>query len=97
MTLYYVKDEGFYRMKVNTFGIGKSTPKIRRKVVKAIIYILGPKYIKFPSSKDDIIETINAFEKKFEFPQVIGYVDGHIPILQLSGNAQGFYYKIKYS
>ena len=33
MTLYYVKDEGFYGMKVNTFGIGKSTPKIRRKVV----------------------------------------------------------------
>lgn len=85
-------------MTANTFG--KSTlPKILREVVQAIIDILGPNYIKFQSSKDDIIETINAFEKKFGFPQVIGCVDGtHLPILQPSANAHDFFcYKTKYS
>lgn len=85
-------------MTANTFG--KSTlPKILREVVQAIIDILGPNYIKFRSSKDDIIETINAFEKKSGFPQVTGHIDcTYIPVLQLSANAQDFFcYKMKYS
>ena len=96
ITLYYLKDQGSYGMKANTFG-KSPLPQILREVVQAIIDILGPNYIKFRSSKDDIIETINAFEKKFGFPQVIGCVDGtHLPILQPSANAHDFFcYKTK--
>ena len=43
MTLYYLKDQGSYRMTANTFGIAKSTlSKILRQVIKAIIDILEP-------------------------------------------------------
>ena len=50
ITLYYLKDQGSYGMKANTFG-KSPLPQILREVVQAIIDILGPNYIKFPSSK----------------------------------------------
>ena len=49
--LYYISDEGHYRKIANAFGIGRPTvSKIVRKVAQIITTILGPRYIKMPST-----------------------------------------------
>ena len=49
MTLYYIKDQGSYRMTANTFGISPSTLSVLlRQVCKSINEIMGPKLINFP-------------------------------------------------
>ena len=83
ITLYYLKDQGSYRMTANTFGVSKSTlTKTLRSVCEAINSILGPKLIKFPTTTvEEIRDAALRFEEKFRFPQAIGCIDGtHIPI-----------------
>ena len=48
---------------------------------------MGPELIKFPTTEADLKELISNFESKFDFPMVIGCVDGtHIPIKQPQEN-----------
>lgn len=98
--LYYLKDQGSLRMTANTFGVSRSTVSISlRKVCKGICEHLGPLYIKFPSTEEELIEHAGRFESKFSIPQVIGCVDGtHIPIRMPSENHHDYFcYKMKYS
>ena len=100
MVLYYLKDQGFYRMTTNTFGVSLSTLSISiRSVCRAINSKLGPELITFPSTKEEIQDVVVRFEKTIGFPQVIGCVDGtHVPIRQPLENPQDYYcYKMKYS
>ena len=53
MTLYYIKDQGSYRMTANTFGISPSTLSVLlRQVCKSINEIMGPKLINFPYTRE---------------------------------------------
>ena len=100
MTLYYLKDQGSYRMTANTFGVSKDTMSVViRSVCTTINEVLGPRLIKFPATEQEIKDAVFRFEDKFGFPQAIGCVDGtHIPIKQpLDSPHDYFCYKMKYS
>lgn len=50
-----------------------------------------PVCVEFSISKHDVTEGTGHFLQKFEFPQVIGSIDGtQIPIKQPSKNAHGY-------
>ena len=56
-TLYYLSDEGRYRKVANAFGLGKSTvSEIVRRVCAVISIVLGPKYIKFQKTENEVKE-----------------------------------------
>ena len=100
MTPFYLQDQGSLRMTSNAFGVAKSTASVTiRKVCNALVKVMGPELIKFPTTEADLKELISNFESKFDFPMVIGCVDGtHIPIKQPQENAgEYFCYKMKYS
>ena len=100
ITLYYLKDQGHYRMTCNNFGI--SLPCLSRTtkaVCATIILVMGPEYLKLPKNVDEIKDLISRFENRFGFPQAFGCLDGtHIPIRQTIENSQDYFcYKMKYS
>ena len=100
MVLYYLKDQGSLRMTANTFGVSVATVSVSlRMVCHAITKHLGPLYIKFPLTKEEIKASAALFEEKFGLPQVIGCIDGtHIAIMQPSENPHDYFcYKMKYS
>ena len=84
MVLYYLKDQGSFRMTANTFGVSIATVSSSLRIVcKAINEELGPRLIKFPSTVDELKAASALFESKFGFPQAVGCADGtHIPIKQ---------------
>ena len=100
MVLYYLKDQGSYRMTANTFGVSISSLSVSvRSVCRAINKKLGPQFICFPQTKKEIQDVTTRFETKFGFPQVIGCIDGtHVPIKQPVENPGDYFcYKMKYS
>jgi len=100
ITLYYLRDQGSMQMTSNTFGIARCTVG---QVVKEICGILskdlGPKLVKFPVEKDEVLESAFQFQQRFGFPQAVGCINGtHILIKQPSENAHDYYsYKLCYS
>lgn len=100
IVLYYLKDQGSFRMTANTFGVSLATVSCSLRIVcNAICKRLGPLFINFPSTKEEIKEASARFESKFGIPQAIGCVDGtHVAILQPSDNPHDYFcYKMKYS
>ena len=100
MVLYYLKDQGSFRMTSNTFGVSLASLSVSlRLVCFAINDIIGPEMIKFPDTTESVKKAVTLFESKFGFPQVIGCVDGtHIPIKQPNENPHDYFcYKMKYS
>lgn len=88
-TLYYLSDESHYRKIANAFGIGKSTiSNIIRRTTFVIKNILGPKYIKMPSTEDEVKDSVEKFFLHFGFPQCLGAIDGtHVDIRQPEENS----------
>ena len=59
------------------FRIGRSTvSNIVRDTCEAIWVKLCPLYLKTPSSEEDWLEISNEFMREWNFPHVIGAVDG---------------------
>ena len=99
ITLHYLKDTGSITVTANAFGVSRSTVSSTfRTVCIAINTYLGPRYLKIPTG-DSLNSTVNSFEEKFGFPQVLGVVDGtHIPINKPKEDSQSYFsYKMKYS
>ena len=71
-------------MTANTFRVSISTVSLSlRMVCDAIAERLGPLYIKFPSTGEELQKSANRFLLKFGPPQVVGCADGtHVPIIQ---------------
>ena len=100
LTLYFLKDTGSIRMVANAFGVAKSTVSIIvHDVCQAITSYLGPKYIRLPTTVDEMRELIVKFESRHGFPQAFGCVDGtHITIIQPLENSHDYFsYKMKYT
>ena len=100
MVLYYLKDQGSFRMTANSFGVSLPTlSKSLRLVCGSINRRLGSRLIKLPNTMDEIKTAVSKFEAKFGIPQVVGCVDGtHIPIIQPTDNPHDYFcYKMKYS
>ena len=92
VTLYYLSDEGRYRKVANAFGISRSSVSIIvRTVCIAISVHLGPKYIKLPTTQDDVRYAADKFEEQTGYPQCIGAIDGtHIFIKKPTNNSTDY-------
>lgn len=101
LTLYLVlKDQGSLSMTANTFGVAFCTVSvIFRKVCDVITTVLGPQYIKLPSTDEQMKDLVKGMEDKHGFPQAFGCVDGtHIAITQPTENPHDYFsYKQKYT
>ena len=68
MTLYFLKDQGSLSMTANAFGITRCTVSvIVRKVCDVIARVLRPKYIKLPSTKQQMKDIVKGVEDKYGF------------------------------
>ena len=92
LTLYYLSDEGRMRKVANSFGISKPTvSKVVRRVTRAISNELKSKYIKLPTTINQVEEMASNFYSKHRFPQCIGEIDGtHVKIKRPSLNSTDF-------
>ena len=69
LMLYYLADMGSLVRTGNTFGVDRSTAsKTVRHVCKIIASLLTPKYIKMPSTNEEMNELVAQFETKFHMP-----------------------------
>ena len=87
-------------MTANTFGVALCTTfVVIRKVCYVLAYRCGPKYIKMPTTEQEMLVIVNKMESKHGFPQAFGCVDGtHIPILSPSENPHDYFsYKMKHT
>ena len=77
VALYYFKDQSFLRMTANTFGLAKSTASESVKTLCSLICDqLGPKFLLFPSTVEEMDLAADKFKTKFGITQVIGCIDG---------------------
>ena len=79
-------------MTANTFGVSISTVSLSlRMVCNAIAEHLGPLYVKFPSTEEELQEATSQFLLKFGLLQVVECIDGtHVPIIQHTENSWNF-------
>ena len=99
-TLYYLKYQGSLAMTVNSFGVALCTVSVVvRKVCDIITTVLGPQYIKLPSTPNEMAELVCGMEQRYGFPQGFGCVDGtHIHISQPRESPHNYWsYKQKYT
>ena len=86
-------------MTANAFGVAICTVSVViRKVCHVLINKCG-RYIKLPTSEQEMMKIVTEMENKFGFPQAFGCVDGtHIPILSPNENTHDYFcYKMKYT
>lgn len=54
-------------------------------------------FIRFPYTEDEVQEAIDGFEKDYDFPQIVGAIDGsHIEIKAPSENHEDYYNRKQY-
>ena len=98
ITLHLLKDTGSITVTASAFGVSVPTvSKTIRSVCNAINTNLGPRYLKLPRV-NELYQTVNLFEERFGFPQVLGAVDGRdIAINKPTEDTQSYFsYKMKY-
>ena len=75
--LYNLSDEGRLCKAANAFGIGRFTVStIIRNVSYALAVFLGPRYIRLPTSEEEVMEKVEDFHSQYGVPQCIGAIDG---------------------
>ena len=81
-----------YRTIGHLFGVARCTVCIIvKEVCNAIVRILQPRYIYFPSG-EELQSIINGFERMWGVPQCVGAIDGsHIPVLGPKNHHTDYY------
>ena len=92
ITLWCLATSSEYRTIGHLFGVARCTVcRIVHETIEAIINILLPMYIKFPTGQA-LTSVINEVEHKWNFPQCAGAIDGsHIPVLPPQINHTDYY------
>jgi hypothetical protein len=82
LTLWFLSTNADFRTVGHLFGVSKATVcLVTKQVCAAIVKVLLPKYIKFPTG-DGLRQVVDGFKHKWDFPQCAGAVDGtHIPVV----------------
>ena len=99
ITLHLLKDTGSITVTANAFGVNAPTvSKTIRIVCYAINTHLGPRYLNVTRG-NELKESVNMFQERLGFPQVLGAVDGtHIEINKPTEDSQSYFsYKMKYT
>ena len=99
ISLHLLKETGSITVTANAFGVSAPTvSKTIGSVCYAISTHLGARYLKVPRGIY-FKESVNLFQERFGFPQVLGAVDGtHIEINEPTEESQSYFsYKMKYS
>ena len=81
-----------YRLLGHLFGIARSTVcVIVHDTCKAIVQVLSPEYIKFPTGTA-LTEVVEGFKEKCDIMQCAGAIDGsHIPVSPPASNYMDYY------
>ena len=92
ITLWTLATSCEYRTVAHLFGVGRSAVCfIVNETCNAIVKVLMPLYIKFPSGHE-IRRIVYGFETKWGFQQCVSAIDGsHIPISVPTNNHTDFY------
>lgn len=92
ITLWFLATPAEYRTIGHLFGVARCTVcVIVKEVSEAIVRVLQPKHIQFPTS-EMLRETVQGFEQAWKVPQCVGAIDGsHIPILAPADNHTDYY------
>ena len=81
-----------YRLLGHLFGIARSTVcVIVHDTCKAIVQVLSPEYIKFPTGTA-LTEVVEGFKEYWDIIQCAGAIDGsHIPVSPPASNHTDYY------
>ena len=92
VTLWRLGTNTEYRSIGHLFGVGLATVCIAvHEVCKAIVDVLLPQYIRFPTG-NRVHDVVEGFSCKWGFPQCVGAIDGtHIPILAPKDNPLDYF------
>ena len=92
LTLWRLATNADYRSVAQLFGLGRSTVcEVFHECCSVIVEKLLQCYLQIPNG-NDLKEIIEGFECCWNFPQVVGAVDGtHIPITRPSQNQSDYY------
>ena len=91
--LYCLGSSSELRTIGNLFGIGKSTAAgILHDFCQVLVDLLFYRMIRFPSTQQEIEETINGFNSKSGYPMCVGSLDGtHISVKAPIGYEMDYY------
>ena len=80
--LYALGSTSELRTVANLFGLGKSTTgELLHEFCSTIVDVFFHRLVKFPSSDQEIVDTIHDFLVRYDYPMCIGSVDGtHISV-----------------
>jgi hypothetical protein len=96
IALFYLKSGADYGVVGLTFGVGKATVFfIVEEFCSAVLQHYFPQKVRFPSTVEEMEASAVDFRRRWNFPGIIGAVDGcHIPIRAPSHDG-GDYYNYK--
>ncbi|KXJ06492.1 hypothetical protein AC249_AIPGENE21392 [Exaiptasia diaphana] len=96
VTLRYLATGETFKSLEYQFRIGrKAISNIVLEVCEAITTVLSPEFLKVPKTRDEWLCIANKFESRWNFPHVIGAVDGKRVIIQQPGNSGSHFYDYK--
>ena len=70
---------------------------IIQEVCKAIFKLLGPLYMKVPSTEEEWLAIAKHFEQRWQFPNALGAVNGKHITMQPPTDGGSYYYNYKHS
>ena len=96
LTLHYLASGETQQFIAGYFRIGRQTVgKILRETCTAIWEVLGPIYLKQPSSQDEWKKIESDFQDLWNFPHVIGAIDGKHIRIEKPKNTGSLHYNYK--